>query len=146
MPDVVLDGFDELEDAFRAIGAIPFKITQQALEGMAEAAEAAIRETGDAMGVKDPDSGEHILDHISHSKPRKTEDGGKSFITFKGSRLRGNTVTRNAEIAFINEYGAPRRGIRARPFILTAMTRNEKKIAEPADEIIGGWIENTFLR
>ncbi len=148
MADVVLTGFDELQDAFKAISAVPFSVTRRALDGMAEVAEEKIRATGESMGVRDPDPDvqEHILDKISHSKPKQTEDGGKAFITFLGSRLRGNTVTRNAAIAYINEYGAPRRGISARPFISTGMTKNDKEISAPAEEIIGGWIEKTFSK
>ena len=148
MADVVLTGFDELQDAFKAISAVPFTVTRRALDGMAEVAEEKIRATGESMGVRDPDPDvqEHILDKISHSKPKQTEDGGKAFITFLGSRLRGNTVTRNAAIAYINEYGAPRRGISARPFISTGMTKNDKEISAPAEEIIGGWIEKTFSK
>lgn len=148
MAEVVLTGFDELQDAFRAIGAVPFSVTRRALEGMAELAEEKIRASGESMGIRDEanDSGEHILDRISHSRPMQTEDGGKAFITFTGSRTRGNTTTRNAAIAYINEYGAPRRGIPARPFISTGMTKNDKEISAPAEEIIGGWIENTFAK
>ena len=148
MADVVLTGFDELQDAFKAISAVPFSVTRRALDGMAEVAEEKIRATGESMGVRDPDPDvqEHILDRISHSKPKQTEDGGKAFITFLGSRLRGKTVTRNAAIAYINEYGAPRRGISARPFISTGMTKNDKEISAPAEEIIGGWIEKTFSK
>lgn len=146
MAEIVLQGFDELQDAFKAISSIPFSVTRQALDGMADVAEGKIRATGESMGVRDtdPDAQEHILDHISHSRPKKTEDGGKAFITFTGSRKRGNTVTRNAAIAYINEYGAQRRGISARPFISTGMARNEKEISAPAEEIIGGWIEKTY--
>ena len=146
MAEVILTGFDELQDAFRAISSIPFAVTKQALDGMADVAEGKIRATGESMGVRDtdPEATVHILDHISHSRPMKTEDGGKAFITFTGTRQRGNTITRNAEIAYINEYGAPRRGISARPFISTAMAQGEDEIAAPADEIIGGWIEKTY--
>lgn len=146
MADVVLTGFDELQDAFKAISSVPFTVTRQALDGMAEVAEDKIRATGESMGVRDPDPNvtEHILDNISHSRPKQTEDGGKAFITFLGSRQRGNTITRNAAIAYINEYGAPHRGITARPFIFTGMAKNEKEITAPAEEIIGGWIEKTY--
>ena len=87
MADIILDGFDELQDAFKAISSIPFSVTRQALDGMADVAEGKIRATGESMGVRDPDSDvqEHILDKISHSKPKQTEDGGKAFITFLGS-------------------------------------------------------------
>ena len=100
MADVVLTGFDELQDAFKAISSVPFTVTRQALDGMAEVAEDKIRATGESMGVRDPDPNvtEHILDNISHSRPKQTEDGGKAFITFLGSRQRGNTITRNAAI------------------------------------------------
>lgn len=148
MADVVLTGFDELQDSFKAISTVPFAVTRRALDAMAAAAEESIRQTGESMGVRDEnnESGIHILDNISHSRPMQTEDGGKSFLTFTGSRKRGNTVTRNAEIAYVNEYGAPKRGIDARPFILTAMTKDEDAITAPADEIIGGWIERTYLK
>ena len=146
MADVVLHGFDGLQDAFRAISEIPFSVTSKALNGMAEVAAEKIRASGEAMGVRDPESDVHILDHIGHSKPRQTDDGGKAFITFTGSRTRGSTATRNAEIAYINEYGAPHRGIRARPFILAGMTKNESAIAAPAETVIGDWIEKTYSR
>ena len=139
-----LEGFEEMQDAFRAIESIPWKITKEAVDAMGAAAAEKVRETGLAMGVRDPESSVHILDNVGHSKPLQTEDGGKSFITIKGSRMRGNKKTRNAEIAFVNEFGAPKRGIRARPFILRAMTVHEEEIAAPAEEIIGDFIEKTF--
>ena len=146
MSEIILTGFDELQDAFKAIREIPFSVTRQALDGMADVAEIKIKASGESMGVRDPESSVHILDNISHSRPKQTDSGGKAFITFLGSRRRGNTTTRNAAIAYINEYGAPHRGISARPFISTGMARNEKEITAPAEEIIGGWIENTYAK
>ena len=67
MAEVILTGFDELQDAFKAISSIPFSVTRQALDGMADVAEGKIRATGESMGVRDtdPDAQEHILDNIS---------------------------------------------------------------------------------
>ena len=79
------------------------------------------------MGVRDPESEVHILDKISKAKAKLTASGGYQEITFSGSRRRGNTTTRNAEIAFVNEYG--KRGQQPRPFIGQAMTANEEQIA-----------------
>lgn len=146
MAEIILTGFDELQDAFKAIREIPFSVTRQALDGMADVAEIKIKASGESMGVRDPESSVHILDNISHSRPKQTDSGGKAFITFLGSRRRWNTTTRNAAIAYINEYGAPHRGISARPFISTGMARNENEITAPAEEIIGGWIENTYAK
>lgn len=143
---VILKGLDDMQAAFKAIGSIPLTVTKRAVSAMGAVAASSIKTEGEAMGVRDPESGEHILDHISVSKPIKRDDGVKAFVTFTGTRQRGNTKTRNAEIAYINEYGAPRRGIPARPFISTGMARHEDEISAPADEIIGGWIEQTYSK
>ena len=147
MPDVVLKGFDELQDAFKAIESIPAKVSREAVKAMGAVAVDKVRQEGEAMGVRDPDpeSQVHILDHIAFSKPKKGRDGNmKGFVTFKGVRRSGESRIWNAAIAYINEYGAPRRGIRARPFISTAMERYADEIAAPAEEVIGDWIENTY--
>ena len=142
MATLELQGFDDLEDAFRRISEIPFDVTAEALDAMAAVAADAIRSTGESMGVRDPESDVHILDKIKRGKAKKTDDGGYADITFAGSRTRNGRTTRNAEIAFVNEYG--KRGQAARPFIGLAMTQNEKTIQDPAEEVIGDWIEKTF--
>ena len=145
MATLELKGFEDLEDAFRRISEIPFDVTAEALDKMAEVAAEKIRSTGETMGVRDPDSDVHILDKVKKaSKARKTDSGGYLNITFTGTRRRGNTTTRNAEIAFLNEYG--KKGQPARPFIGTAMSRNEDAITAQAEKVIGDWIENEFSK
>ena len=145
MASLELQGFEDLEDAFRRISEIPFDVTAEALDGMAEVAMDKIRSTGESMGVRDPDSNVHILDKLKKaSRAKKTETGGYLNISFSGIRKRGNTTTRNAEIAFVNEYG--KKGQPARPFIGTAMSRSEDEITAPAEKVIGDWIENEFSR
>lgn len=144
MATLELQGFDGLEDAMRRIAEIPFPVTEEALGAMAEVAADKIRSTGESMGVRDPESDVHILDQITRSKPKQTNSGGYADITFKGSRLRHGTRTRNAEIAFVNEYG--KRGQQARPFIGRAMTQNEEAIQEAGEKVIGEWIETEFAR
>ena len=142
MATLELEGFESLEDAFRRISEIPFDVTAEALDDMAAVAMKKIKAQGETMGVRDPESDVHILDKIRAGEPKQTESGGYESITFSGSRTRGGTRTRNAEIAFVNEYG--KRGQQARPFIGTAMTQNEDAILEPAEKVIGSWIETNF--
>ena len=142
MATLELTGFDDLEDAFRRISEIPFDVTAEALDAMAAVAADAIRSTGESMGVRDPESDVHILDRIKPRKPKKTTEGGYEMISSTGTRRRGNTTTRNAEIAFVNEYG--KKGQPARPFIGTAMNRNADRIQDQAEKVIGDWIENEF--
>lgn len=142
MASLELTGFEDLEDAFRRISEIPFEVTAEALDAMAEVAADKIRSTGESMGVRDPESDVHILDKIKPRKAKKTEYGGYEMISFTGTRTRGKTRTRNAEIAFVNEYG--KRGQPARPFIGTAMSRGADQIQDQAEKVIGDWIETKF--
>lgn len=144
MARLEVQGMDELNAALKRIGEVPPEVKTSALGSMADIAAAAIKRSGEAMGVRDPESSVHILDKISRSKAKITEAGGYQDITFSGSRTRGKTKTRNAEIAFVNEYG--KRGQPARPFIGQAMTQNEEKIAAAGGDVLGDWIENEFTK
>lgn len=144
MANLEISGIDELNDAFRRIGEIPESVTVKALSEMAAVAAAKIKAQGETMGVRDPESGEHILDRIKQQKPKMTDTGGYANITFTGSRMRGNTKTRNAEIAFVNEYGT--RNMPARPFVGLAMTKNEAAIVRPGAAVIEDFIEKEFNR
>ena len=143
MASLELYGLDELNDAFRRISDIPAEVTTEALDAMAEVAADKIRAKGESMGIRDPESDVHILDKVSTKRKAKiTDSGGYKMISFTGTRTRGKTKTRNAEIAFVNEYG--KTGQPARPFIRTAMAEGEDDIVRPAGEIIGDWIENEY--
>lgn len=142
MASLELVGFDDLDAAFNRISDIPDEVTSTALTEMAKVAAVKIRAQGESMGVRDPESTVHILDKIKPKKPKITDSGGYADITFSGTRMRGSKRVRNAEIAFVNEYGS--RHQEPRPFIGTAMTRNEEQIAAPGTEIIGEWIEKEF--
>lgn len=144
MATLEIFGFDGLEEAYKRIANIPPAVTTAALDEMAQVAAEKIKQSGEAMGVRDPESDVHILDKIKTGKAKITADGGYEDITFSGTRRRGNTRTRNAEIAFVNEYG--KRGQYARPFIGKAMNQYEKEISAPAEKIVGDWIEKEFVK
>ena len=142
MATLEIQGMDELNAALARIGTLPADVKNRALNQMADVAMTAIKRSGESLGVRDPDSDVHILDKITTAKPKLSESGGSQDITFSGSRRRGSKSTRNAEIAFINEYG--KRGQSQRPFIGKAMNESEEKIAAAGGEVLGAWIENEF--
>ena len=142
MARVELNGLDDLNAVFGRIADIPWEVTEKALNEMAATAAVKIREKGEAKQIRDPESKVHILDRIKPAKAKKTDAGGYQDITFSGTRTRGKSKTRNAEIAFINEYG--KTGQPARPFMGPAMEENTETIADPGLDIVGDWIENEF--
>lgn len=139
MATVKLEGIQEIDKMFMRMSNIPFNILSDALGEMAKSAADAVEKTGSAMGVRDPESDEHILDKITTTKPKKTSGGGTADVTFSGTRERGrnNYETRNAEIAFVNEYG--KRGQEKRPFIRQATEQYSKQIFDPGEKILGDW-------
>lgn len=135
-------GFDRMDAWFQKIGTIPWPVMWGAIDDMAIVAEKAVRATGKAMGVRDPKSRVHILNKVTHTIPKVTASGAFSDVTFSGNRKRGNTRTRNAEIAFINEYG--KAGQQPRPFIRTAVAQYGDQIAAAGEKALGDWMEETF--
>lgn len=144
MPRLEISGFEELVEAFSRLEKVPDEVVIKVVQAMGDIAADAVKQQGEAMGVRAPNSDVHILDKIKVGKPRTTEYGAQADITFTGSRKRGNTATRNAEIAFLNEYG--KQGQTARPFIKTAFQREEKKIVQAGADILGEWQEQEFSK
>ena len=142
MASFELEGFEDLATSLQRFAAIPEEELKRMVVNMAETALPKIKSNGEALGVRDPMSDVHILDKMKIGKFKKTLTGGYVDITFSGTRMRNETRTRNAEIAFVNEYG--KRSQRARPFIGLALTENEDEILAQADEAFGDWADDVF--
>lgn len=144
MPRLDLDGFNELIDSLDRISDIPESVLFKALNEMGEIAAAKVKDSGEAMGVRDPESNVHVLDNIKVNKPKKTSMGAYVDVTFKGNRTRNGKQTRNAAIAFINEYG--KRSQQARPFVDEAINKGADAIAGAGGEVILDWMEKEFTK
>lgn len=118
MASLTTDGLERLILDMEEISEIPSGVAEKMLEAGADVLVQGQREMAISMGVVD--SGQ-VAASIVKGKVKKTKDGYSVSVYPKGSRRRGNTTTRNAEIAFVNEFG--KRGQFPRPFIRTA---NEK--------------------
>lgn len=80
---------------------------------------------------------------ISKGKVSSGKDGKSIYITVKGSRTRGKMkkhTTRNAEIAFVNEYG--KRGQPPRPFIQTANEQCRDEAIDAAEKEYNKWLDS----
>jgi len=144
MATLEIEGIEELENAFQRICSIPDSLKEKVLKEMGEEIAAKVKSAGESMGVRDPESNVHILDKIKVGKVKTSPTGGHVDVTFSGTRNREGTVTRNAAIAFINEYG--RRSQPARPFISLAIAESGDQILTQAMEEIGDWIENEYAK
>ena len=142
MATLNIAGLSELSTALDKLGNVPWEVTSEALTEMGKVAAAAVKRSGEDMGVRSSKGSVHILDKITTTKPKKTDGGGRADVTFSGSRKRGNTTTQNTEIAFVNEFG--KKGQKARPFIRQATEQSADAIAAAGEKIIGDWFEKTL--
>lgn len=137
-----VSGIDEIASAFSRTANVPDNIKQNVLTEMGHILMEAQKSEGESKVGRDPNSSVHFIDNITLSKPKLTDDGGYVKVTFKGSRRRGHTETRNAEIAFINEYG--KKGQPARPFIRPANEKSAEQAREKGADVLHSWIDNNF--
>lgn len=143
MAGFAVEGVGDVLAAFEHESDVPDDVKNKVLKAMADVVAKAQKQTGESMNIRDEEnqSGQHILDKIKINKPKLTDDGGSISITFSGTRTRGNTTTRNAEIAFINEFGADKKGIEAKQWISHANESSADAANKAGQAVLDAWVE-----
>lgn len=136
-------GLDELVLSFEAIAELPDDVMKDMLNA---GADVIIKEQTKNCPVRTG----RLRQSIVKKKPFVNQYGGFIAITFDGIhhtnksggsryRKRGSKnggATRNGEVAFILEYGAPGRNIEAREWILKANEQCEKGTTEAQAKVL----------
>ena len=112
MAKVEFKGIDEVELSFKELAALPDELIDEMLNARADVIVEAQRAEARKLGKEYRNKGQ-AKDYSTGLTARsiqkgkvKVKDGQRVlYITPTGSRKRGKTVTRNAEIAFENEFG-----------------------------------------
>ena len=118
MAEFSCNGLDDLMLSLQEIAAIPEEVQDEMLRAGADVGAQAQREKVKAYGIYDGSSPRHVADTIKPGRVKLKKGQRVIYVTPTGSRRRGKSVTRNAEILFVNEYG--KRGQKARPAIRDA--------------------------
>lgn len=140
MAKIDVQGLSTLSVAFDQLAALPDDVMFQMLEAGGEVIVEAQRAKADALGLRDTGL---MIESIRAGKPRRLSDGGDIALTPEGTRKRGNTVTRNAEIAYVNEYG--KKGRPATEFIKLANAESEGRARQAARNIYNKWLDRIGL-
>lgn len=147
MANLKINGLDALIDDFAALAQLPDEVMDGILEAGADVITEAQR-TEIKRQWRGPHSMEISAKSIKKSKAKKTKDGREIRIYPQGTRKRGKNnvrTIRNAEIAFINEYGAPKRGIAPRPAINTANKKAEDKAVDAGEKVYHQYLDSKKL-
>lgn len=168
MPRVELKGIDELIQTMTEASQIPDDVIDEMLNARADVIVAAQREEAQKLGMG---YGETTYNNTRNTSPTnyllgqkknyttgtlarsikkgkiKNKDGKHVlYITPVGRRSRGKekkTVVRNAEIAFLNEYGT--RTINARNFLRTANEKCADAAVKAEAAVYDRWLKEKGL-
>lgn len=138
MAEFDVSGLDDLMLSLQDVADLPETVQDAMLDAQADVVLRAQQSAAQAIA----DTGQTARS-LRKSKPR-TRKGIRSIsITFAGSRKRGDTTTRNAEIAFVNEYG--KKGVPARNFIRKANEQSASASTQAAASVYDQYLQSKGL-
>lgn len=140
MATLSFDGFSALELSLEQLAAIPPEVKAEMLNDAIDIIVDAQKAKAEAYGVADTGM---MIDSIKKGKPKIGTDEISIACTPEGTRTRVNTTTRNAEIAYINEYG--KANVAARPFMRDANAEAEGPAVEAAEKKYHNWLDKIGL-
>lgn len=144
MPKVTFDGIDDLMLSMKEIADIPDDVKDEMLRAKAAVVVPAMKARAEAMGIRQniPDGG-RMIDSIKAGKPKSTKTGRAVFVYPQGTRTRGNTKTRNAEVAFVAEYG--KKKVKPRPFMKEAVEASAEQAEKASLEVYDAFLKSKNL-
>ena len=137
MGKLTVNGFDALIADLAALASLPDSVTEEILGAEADIVVEAQRSTAQSMGVYDTGM---TAGSIKKGKVKKSASGKSITVSPQGTNSRGD---RNAEVAFINEYG--KRGQTARPFIRKANETAEPKAVEAGEKVYHDFLDRNNI-
>lgn len=148
MAQMTITALDGLISDLADLAALPEDEIYGILSAEADVAVRAEREE-----IKRQWSGPHSMGVSAKSikKDRKLRALGEGRIYHyinvypQGTRKRGRKRIRNAEIAFINEYGVPGRGIAARPAISISIEKAKEEIFAAGEKAYDAYLDSKNL-
>lgn len=135
-----VDGLDELMQALARAAGLPVEAQDQILNAQADVVADAMKQ--EAMRLADTGA---LARSIRKKRPSTRKGVRQLSITFSGSRKRGGTTTRNAEIAFVNEFGAPKKKLPAKQWIRSALEKSESRTTEAGAAALDEYLKSNDL-
>ena len=142
MAELASHGLDELMLSLEEIAEIPVDVQDEMLLAQAEITAEAQRQAARTYNVQDTGL---MINSIKPGELKWVEGVRTIYITSSGTRIRGKNhkKIRNAEIAFLNEYGT--RHQKARPFIQKGNEMSAKAATTAAMEVYDRFLQSKDL-
>jgi HK97 gp10 family phage protein len=137
MASLNCNGLDGLILSMKEIEEIPVDIQDEILDAQADIVIEAQKAKARAYGVERTGM---TLDSITKTKPKTKSNGRTVYVYPQGKNKDGN---RNAEVAFVNNYG--KRTQAARPFITDANKMSEEQTTTAGAAVYDRWLKTKGL-
>lgn len=147
MAELSFTGLDELILSMQEVAEIPDNIQDEMLNAGADVVVRAQKKAAKDMKVKDT---ELTINSIKKTKVKVKNGKRVIYVYPQGTRIRGDgkdgkpVRVRNAEIAFINEYGTRRRQT-ARPFVRYGNESSAEETTQAQAAVYYRWLESKGL-
>lgn len=132
-----IDGLDGLIGSMAELASLPADVQNTILDAQADIYLDAQKRKGLSYGVHRTGV---TLSSITKGKPHRGHYTQVQDITFQGVNAQGR---RNAEVAFINNYG--KRNQKARPFVTDANNESSDAALKAAEDAYSDWLKSKNL-
>ncbi len=143
MASITTDGLDQLTLSFEELAKMPDEVMDGMLDAMAEVIKPA-EEASAASMLQGKYYEGFVAGGVKIGKKRKVKDGKAIYVTFNGtttsSKIFTKYPTRNAERAFVNEFGVKVRGPGPRPFIRVAVETHADAANDAAEKVYNDYL------
>lgn len=137
MAEFGFTGLDDLMLSMQEITEIPTDVRDEILNAQADVIVEAQKNKGRAYGVERTGM---TLASIKKGKPKSKKGSRILYVTPTGKNKDGS---RNAEVAFVNNYG--KRTQRARPFITEANEMSAEQTTTAGAAVYDKWLKSKGL-
>lgn len=144
MASLETSGIEELELSLEEVADIPDDILLAMLEAEGEVIATAQEQHLKKLSFRD-DATRQLEGSITVTHKLKRGSGGSPHISVYPGGMRKDGKTRNAEVGFMVEYGAPRRGIAPRTWMRTANEEAADEAAQAAMRVYDAWLKRKGL-
>lgn len=142
MAKVIAHGIDETGEMISRLANAPDKV----IEDMLVAGASIVADAQKKRAVTDlagPYNKKEVANAVYIKKTTTDKHGNKcKYIIFRGERKQKSGNQRYAAIAFVNEYGAPDRGIPARPFIRHAIEESANEAFRAMERVYDDFLDS----
>src|SRR5574344_1732418 len=137
MAEFGVAGLDDLMLTMQQIAEIPAEVQDEILNAQADVIVEAQKSKGRSYGVERTGV---TINSIKKSKPKSRKGSRVVYVTPTGKNKDGN---RNAEVAFVNNYG--KRTQAARPFITDANEMSAEQTTAAGAAVYDEWLKTKGL-